>query len=314
MWALEFLLVKLNKLFKIFILLLLLIAFIYLFLSIFTSFQAFKINDTYSELNPNINGVQFEEIKFKNKSSTSLNGWWVDGESDNAFLMLHGLRSNIGDKFYIDLISEFNNLGFSILAFDFRNHGKSGEGKFSFGLEEIHDVEASIKYIKENKNIENIFIWGFSFGATTGLNYSIYNTGGAAISGIIADTPYYDPAEVLIDEVSKRTPLNSYFSKLLKPGIIFSSKVFFNFNLEDIKNIFESEIINNTPSLIFGCKNDNTVPNTHPKRINKKLGKISKYIEFENCSKHGDAFLYNNKKYVYEINNFLNELSEIKNK
>ena len=112
------------------------------------------------------------------------------------------------------------------------------------------------------------------------------------MSGIIADTPYYDPIEVLIDEVSKRTPLNSYLSKLLKPGIIISSKVFFDNDLENIKNIFESETINNTPSLIFGCKNDTTVPNSHPRRIKKKLGQMSKYVEFENCSKHGDSFIY----------------------
>ena len=314
MLALKFLLVKLNKLLGVFNYLLFFITFTYIFLSIFTSFQAFNINDYNTELNPNINGIQFEEIKFKNNSSTPLHGWWVQGESNNAFIILHGLRSNIGDKFYIDLISEFNSLGFSTLAFDFRNHGKSGDGKFSFGADEISDVEASIKYIQKNKNIENIFIWGFSFGATTGLNYSIYNLGGADVSGIIADTPYYDPIEVLIDEVTKRTPLNSYFSRLLKPGIIISSKVFFDFDLEDIKNIFESEIINNTPSLIFGCKNDNTVPNSHPRRIKKKLGQMSKYIEFENCSKHGDSFIYNKKEYIYEINNFLHEQSEIKNK
>ena len=314
MLALESPLVKLNKLFEIFNFSFFFVAFIYLFLSIFTSFQAFRINEFYSELNPDINGIQFEEINFKNKFSTSLNGWWVEGESDNAFIILHGLRSNIGDKFYIDLIGEFNDLGFSILAFDFRNHGKSGEGKFSFGVEEVYDVEASIKYIRENKNIENIFIWGFSFGATTGLNYSIYNPKGADVSGIIADTPYYDPIEVLIDEVSKRTPLNSYLSKLLKPGIIISSKVFFDNDLENIKNIFESETINNTPSLIFGCKNDTTVPNSHPRRIKKKLGQMSKYVEFENCSKHGDSFIYNNEEYIYEINNFLNEQFEIKNK
>ena len=314
MLALEFLLVKLDKLIEFFNFLIFFIVFIYLFLSIFTSFQAFKINDFNSELNPSIYGIKFEEIKMKNKFSTSLYGWWIEGESDNAFIMLHGLRSNIGNKFYIDLIKEFNELGFSVLAVDFRNHGKSGEGKFSFGAEEIYDVEASINFIRKNKNIENIFIWGFSYGATTGLNYSIYNTAGRNVSGIIADTPFYDPLEVLIHEVSKRTPINSYFSKLLEPGIIISSKVFFDFDLENIRDIFESKIISKTPSLIFGCKNDTTVPSSHPKRISKKLGSSSKYIEFKNCLKHGDAFIYNKIEYMNQINNFLNEQTEIKNK
>ena len=41
---------------------------------------------------------------------------------------------------------------------------------------------------------------------------------------------------------------------------------------------------------------------------------MSKYIEFENCSKHGGAFIYNRNEYICEINSFLNEQSEIKNK
>lgn len=292
------------KLFSIFIIT---IISLYIFLSIFTSIQAFKINDSNSELNPNFYNINFEEIKFKNENSTTLRGWWIDGETERTIILLHGLRSNMGNKFYIDLIKEFHNLGFSILTFDFRNHGKSDSGKFTFGVNEINDIKAAMKYANENKNINNFGIWGFSYGATSSLIFNLTNKGMNEkfnVVGIVADTPYFDPLEVLVDEVTKRTPLNSFLSRLLEPGIIFSTKVFYDLDLSEIKYIFDSKQTAKSPSLIIGCDNDKTVPVSHPKRVNQALGKNSQYLEFKNCSSHGDAFIYNKNKYIEEIYNF----------
>ena len=74
------------KLFSIFIIT---IISLYIFLSIFTSIQAFKINDSNSELNPNFYNINFEEIKFKNENSTTLRGWWIDGETERTIILLH---------------------------------------------------------------------------------------------------------------------------------------------------------------------------------------------------------------------------------
>ena len=302
-----FQLVKRKIFYKLISIFLIIIISIYIFLSIFTSIQAFKINGSDSELNPNFYNIYFEDIEFKNENSTTLRGWWIDGETKKTIILLHGLRSNMSNKFYVDLIKEFHNLGFSILAFDFRNHGKSDSGKFTFGVDEINDIKAAMKYANENKNINNFGIWGFSYGATTS---SIFNLSNKKINekfnvvGIVADTPFFDPLEVLVDEVTKRTPLNSFLSSLLEPGIIFSSKVFYDLDLGEIKYIFDSEQASKFPSLVIGCDNDKTVPVSHPKRVNKALGKYSKYIEYKNCSNHGDAFIYNKNKYIEDINNF----------
>ena len=200
-----FQLVKRKIFYKLFSIFIITIISLYIFLSIFTSIQAFKINDSNSELNPNFYNINFEEIKFKNENSTTLRGWWIDGETERTIILLHGLRSNMGNKFYIDLIKEFHNLGFSILTFDFRNHGKSDSGKFTFGVNEINDIKAAMKYANENKNINNFGIWGFSYGATSSLIFNLTNKGMNEkfnVVGIVADTPYFDPLEVLVDEVT----------------------------------------------------------------------------------------------------------------
>ena len=98
--------VKLKFKYKIILFNLLLIFIIYVFLSIFTSIQAFKINDEISALSPNIYEIQYEEIFFKNNNNTKLSGWWVENNKDKTVILLHGLRSNKSEKYYIDLLKE----------------------------------------------------------------------------------------------------------------------------------------------------------------------------------------------------------------
>ena len=300
--------VKFNFKYKLIIFILLFFIIIYVFLSIFTSLQAFKINDKNSGLNPSIYGIQYEEVLFKNSNNTNLSGWWIENNKDKTIILLHGLRSNKSDKYYIELIKEFYELNYSIFIFDFRNHGTSEQGKFTFGDDEVDDLESALKYLNGNKKINNFAIWGFSYGATTASIFNLSNINlnkDIKIFGVIADTPYYDPLEVLTDEVSKRTPLNSFLSGLLEPGIIFSSQILYSLDLKNIKKIFDSKSSAISPTLVFGCDNDTTVPKTHPVRVHERLGYLSNYLEFENCLNHGDAFIYNKEKYMSEIDNFL---------
>ena len=300
--------VKLKFKYKIILFNLLLIFIIYVFLSIFTSIQAFKINDEISGLNPNIYEIEYEEIFFNNNNNTKLSGWWVENNKDKTVILLHGLRSNKSEKYYIDLLKEFHELDYSIFTFDFRNHGSSEQGKFTFGYDEVDDLVSALKYLNKHKEINNFAIWGFSYGATTASIFNLSNVNldnEIKILGVIADTPYYDPLEVLTDEVSKRTPLNPFFSGLLEPGIIFFSQILYDLDLKNIKKIFDSKSNTISPTLIFGCDKDKTVPKTHPVRVNESLGLSSNYLEFKNCLNHGDAFIYNKDMYMNEIDNFL---------
>ena len=302
--------VKLKFKYKIILFNLLLIFIIYVFLSIFTSIQAFKINDEISGLNPNIYEIEYEEIFFNNNNNTKLSGWWVENNKDKTVILLHGLRSNKSEKYYIDLLKEFHELDYSIFTFDFRNHGSSEQGKFTFGYDEVDDLVSALKYLNKHKEINNFAIWGFSYGATTASIFNLSNTNlnkEVKIFGVIADTPYYDPLEVLTDEVSKRTPLNPFFSGLLEPGIIFFSQILYDLDLKNIKKIFDSNSVTISPALVFGCDKDITVPKTHPMRVNESLGYSSNYLEFKNCLNHGDAFIYNKEMYMNEIDNFLKE-------
>ena len=74
--------------------------------------------------------MSYEEIDILT-SQSSISTWWIPNDSDKTIIMLHGLRSQKADMKILSKIDEFSNLGYSIIAIDFRNHGKSGEGTSS---------------------------------------------------------------------------------------------------------------------------------------------------------------------------------------
>ena len=72
----------------------------------------------------------------------------------------------------------------SCLRFNFRGVGRS-TGSHTSGRGELSDVKACIDYLIDNKNIQKIFMCGYSYGAAIGcsaVNYSEKIIGYAAIS------------------------------------------------------------------------------------------------------------------------------------
>lgn len=78
----------------------------------------------------------------------------------------------------------FKNKDISCLRFNFRAVGRS-TGTHSSGRGELSDIKTCIDFLINNKNIERIFICGYSYGAAIGcsvVNYSEKIIGYASIS------------------------------------------------------------------------------------------------------------------------------------
>ncbi len=285
-----------NK--KIFIFLFV-IVFLYFFLSFFVAFSAFSIGDEVYESTPESLGLIYEENDIST-SQSSLSTWWIPNNSDITIIMLHGLRSQKADQEILDKIAEFNNLGYSIIAVDFRNHGKSGEGDFTFGVDEVNDVFNTIAYYRDVKDLTRFGIWGFSYGATTalltGLDFDQQNLG-VEIVGIFAESPYMDLLAVFTDQVAYRTALNTAMANLLKPGTVLLSNLIYNFEFNSVQEKFDSSSGIGIPTILISCGNDEIIPEGQIQDLQTLLGINSNIKEFNDCRNHGEALESNSDKY-----------------
>ena len=281
-----------------------LILFIYIFLSIFSSISTFRVSSESSNLDPSYLDLEYEDIDIVSGESI-ISSWWIPNNKDKTILILHGLRSQKDDEYILNFIREFHNLGYSIIAIDFRNHGDSSKGNFTFGVDEINDVYNTIEFYNSYKNIEEIGIWGFSYGATTAnlaaINNELKNNNSARIVGVFSDSPYFSLTDLISSQISRRTPLNEFMSDLLKPGILLFTNIFYNFDFNSVENTYIEGSKVSIPTKIIGCTGDQTVPIDQSINASNTLGQLSSFVEFSNCLEHGDAFISDPEKYLSEF-------------
>ena len=272
---------------------------LYFVLSFIVTFSAFSIGEEIYELSPSDFGISFEEIQIDSDNSY-ISTWWVPSSSETTVIMLHGLRSQKASPEMLEKIKIFNDIGLSVIAIDFRNHGLSGEGNFTFGIDEINDVYTAVNYFYENKGLKSFGIWGFSYGATTALfsGLEFYNqTSNVELLGIFAESPYLDLLEVFTDQVAYRTPLNKTLANFLKPGTIFLTNLVFDFNFNSIKKTFGNKNEISFPTVVVSCANDEIVPASQSRKIVEILGLNATYEEFNSCNSHGRSFNSDPERY-----------------
>ena len=272
---------------------------LYFVLSFIVAFSAFSIGEKIYDLSPSDFGISFEEIQIESDNSY-ISTWWVPSSSETTVIMLHGLRSQKASPEMLEKIKMFNDKGLSVIAIDFRNHGLSGQGNFTFGIDEINDVYTTINYFYKNKGLNSFGIWGFSYGATTALfsGLEFYNqTSNVELLGIFAESPYLDLLEVFTDQVAYRTPLNKTMANLLKPGTIFLTNLVFDFDFNSVKKSFGNKNEISFPTVVVSCANDEIVPASQSRKIVEILGLNATYEEFNRCNSHGRSFNSDPERY-----------------
>ncbi|PAB59293.1 alpha/beta hydrolase [Anaeromicrobium sediminis] len=111
-------------------------------------------------------GLDHEDVTFKAKDGVELSGWLIKGGSERVIIQSHfGVQSSrsgytpVGkgmikmwkeDIHFLNQAKHLVDQGYSVLMYDFRNHGDSGISErpwVSWGPEEAKDVAAAVNYI-----------------------------------------------------------------------------------------------------------------------------------------------------------------------
>jgi alpha/beta superfamily hydrolase len=128
--------------------------------------------------NPKDYGMPYEDIAFKSTDGLNLKGWYIPGKSQGLIIITHPFPFNRHGfetknqsfmtriKTNVDLLKtaqSLNKAGYSIIMFDFRNHGESEAGITGIGLNEYQDVLGALDYIRQRPDLANMQIGFVSF-------------------------------------------------------------------------------------------------------------------------------------------------------
>ncbi|WP_338969389.1 alpha/beta hydrolase [Spiroplasma endosymbiont of Labia minor] len=203
-----------------------------------------------------------ENVTFKTSDNLNLVGIiYVANQNVKKWIITtHGYSSSKLPAFYhAYFLAE---LGYNILAFDFRNHGDSDGLITSFGFSEVNDLISASEFLISQYNAIEINYIGSSMGAFT-INYlnatsfellKNYNT-----KWIISDSSYNSAISVIENLILNRfSKINTTLLETIMNEII---SVFKNdYNVDLFKLNFTNEYKNKSvPTLFIHAKDDAVV-------------------------------------------------------
>ena len=118
--------------------------------------------------------LNYEEVNFETYDGVNLSGWLIKGGTDKVIIQSHfGVQCSRSGytpkekgmiklwKKDIEFLRQAKHLvdsGYSVLMYDFRNHGNSATGTseyIAWGSEEAKDVVAAVNFISKHPDYEN---------------------------------------------------------------------------------------------------------------------------------------------------------------
>lgn len=175
---------------------------------------------------------------------------------------LHGNSSSRLESYQI--LESVLPLNMSLMAFDYPGCGQSEGDWVSLGYYEKEDSEKIIQFLKKNKKITKIFLWGRSMGASISVMLSENKSN--MIAAIIADSPYANLKRLCLELGSKKTSLVKYVFerawKFMREKILIA----YRFDIDELDIVPFSQK-GNVPIMIFCSKEDEIISFEHSKEI-----------------------------------------------
>jgi pimeloyl-ACP methyl ester carboxylesterase len=157
-------------------------------------------------------GLAFEEVwidvvRDSGEGSERVHAWWLpSGKPDGpAILYLHGIRWSLGNNLF--RIARWRELGFNVLAIDYRGFGRS-DGDLPSETQIYADARAAWQeLVRREPRSELRFIYGHSLGAAVAIELGatvddaagvIAEAGFTSIADLVAET--YAPLNLLVSQ------------------------------------------------------------------------------------------------------------------
>ncbi len=249
--------------------------------------------------------MEKETVEITSSYGYQLHGLWIPNkDSDRTVVFCHGITWNlIGAIKYTEI---FWNLGFNLLIYDHRNHGKSGGSNTTYGLFEKQDLKEWLDWIETKKGKGTyIATHGESLGAATVLQHLGIDS---RVKFCVADCPYSDLKEIL-----KHTLRTEYgISKLpILPVANLFTKLRAGLSLTEVSPIETIRKVETPIFWIHGTEDRKVPPEMSAAMYEAKETGI-KRLWLVPEARHACACVINREAYAEQIKSFIQEVDHEK--
>lgn len=196
-----------------------------------------------------------EDVTFTAADGVSLAGWWLDQPASSTVVVCaHGHRGNKADMLGIG--SGLWRAGHSVLLFDFRGNGDSGDGPQSLAHHEQRDLSAALDLVRERRPDARIAVVSFSMGASTAILTAAQDS---RIEALVADSPFATLSDVVATGYRRhRLP-----SEPLIPIADLANRLRYGYAFSEVRPLDRIGAISPRPLLLLHGTNDRVIPYDH---------------------------------------------------
>lgn len=155
---------------------------------------------------------------------------------------------------FVDLAAALQQGGYSVLMIDLRGHGQSGDGRYSFGLNERRDVEGTVDWLlKKGYTPGSIGVLGVSLGAASAIGATADEP---RIGALVTDSAFADFCPIL----ETRWRLDTGLPDVLEPPTLLMTRMLFGIDLCSSRPFQELSRIAPRPMFFIHSTADELVP------------------------------------------------------
>jgi dipeptidyl aminopeptidase/acylaminoacyl peptidase len=230
----------------------------YLGLSLYVAARLTAPEPSEPEPPPESAGLDAREVSFESTDGVRLEGWWVEGESARAVILVHGYGGSRSDEHVLRTAEIYADAGYAVLMPDLRGHGGSEKVRRTLGDRERGDVRAALSWLGDRGFApQDTVLHGFSMGAATVVGAAP----GTGVAAVVEEAGYADLPLLLRGRLPQESGLPGFFT----PGVFFSANLFLGLDAGEVRPVEEASMLRNrgVPLFIIHSTADETVPYVH---------------------------------------------------
>jgi alpha-beta hydrolase superfamily lysophospholipase len=114
----------------------------------------------------------YQDVTVTTSDGLRLVGWYLPGATSHVVVVLHGFRDYRAK--YVAVSSVFLRHGYSVLIPALRAHDRSDGDMITFGINEMHDLDAWMAYLTSRGDVDaaHVAVFGVSMGGAIGIRYA----------------------------------------------------------------------------------------------------------------------------------------------
>ncbi|MBN4054015.1 alpha/beta hydrolase [Haliea sp. AH-315-K21] len=156
--------------------------------------------------------LQYQDIITQSSDGNTIHAWYISSENGAGIILQHGFKSDRTEL--LEEAAMLANKGYGVLVTSIRSHDVNEGELIAFGLKEMPDIDAWVKFLQEQEEIEIIGMLGNSLGGSLLIQYAAENE---VIKAVVAHSAFSSMRDTINTSVRYFTDLPAFpFASLIR--------------------------------------------------------------------------------------------------